>query len=92
MEQKFGININLTKLFEFSKANPQLKYTLKNGEVVINASAFINDKKDPYGNSGSLTLYDKEKREACYIGNFREFEKKKENIEEPKKEENNDPF
>lgn len=74
--QRLYGSINLTKLLEEAKkGHSAFRRAESNGNIYVNVTQWINDKKDDKGNDSSITLASsKEKKDAekrVYIGNLK---------------------
>ena len=73
MAKMLKISIDLTKVGELARANHgSISKSQKNGKQYLNATIWINDQQDQYGNIGSLSVWDKNSNQTTYIGNLKE--------------------
>lgn len=67
-------SINLTAVKELQKTNPKAFFKSdKTGVLYLNATIFVNDEPDQYGNNASISVYDSETKKSVYLGNFKMF-------------------
>jgi hypothetical protein len=66
-------SINMTKLFEASKAGTISTWTTQNGEKMANIALFMNDHPDQYGNDATIKCQGiKDQPDPkVYIGNLK---------------------
>lgn len=78
MSKMLKLSIDLTKLGEMSRAeHDAISTSQSNGKQYLNATVWINDENDQYGNIGSVQVWNKTTNEKSYVGNLREFDKSK---------------
>ena len=67
------LSIDLTKLGEMAESNHgAITTSQSNGKQYLNATVWINDHVDEYGNVGSVQVWDKNTNTKDYVGNLRE--------------------
>ena len=86
---KFWGSINLDKIKEAIQGGVK-PFEGKKGKY-LEVNVWVNDEADAYGNSCSIQVYNKDTKQATYLGNLKKSEF--ENASEPKKQDEPDlPF
>ena len=72
MAKRLSGNINLDMIKE-AIAGGVVPFEGKKGKY-IPVTVWINDDVDQFGNSASISVYNKDKQSATYLGNLKEFD------------------
>lgn len=66
------LSIDLTRIAELSKAgHSSVSTSEKNGKKYLNATVWLNETEDQYGNIGSVQVWDKATNSKEYVGNLK---------------------
>lgn len=83
----FKMSIDLTKIGELVRAGHGSINEGSNGKKYLNATVWLNNDNDQYGNVGSVQVWNKDTNTKDYIGNLKDGVKS-----DPKKENDDIPF
>ena len=66
------LSIDLTKIGEMNRNNHgAISVSEKNGKKYLNATVWLNETEDQYGNIGSVQVWDKATNSKEYVGNLK---------------------
>lgn len=75
MAKRTQVSICMEDFYAASKAgHPAFKKHEKSGKTFVSIDIWENDSPDQYGNSYSVSLYDKASKKATYIGNGKKYD------------------